>query len=114
MIRLIRSLTYTSLTNGSEREIFGNIWNLSVPLSNKINTTFQIQIDHSHHTENQFEACADPEREGGVGVPDRNLLKDHKNIGFLGNTGPDPLKNDKTTIATFNVGPSWARQRNAI
>ena len=36
-------------------------------------------------------------REGeGTGGPDR--LKNHKNIGFPSNTGPDPLK--------FNVGPS--------
>ena len=30
--------------------------------------------------------CADPE--GGQG-----FLKNHKNIGFSSNTGPDPLKN---------------------
>ena len=33
----------------------------------------------------------------------------HKNIGFLGNTGPDPLKNHKSTKngkPAFNVGPS--------
>ena len=33
--------------------------------------------------------CADPE--GGQGV--LNPLKNHKNIGFSSNTGPDPLKN---------------------
>ena len=32
--------------------------------------------------------CADPEV--GTGVPDPPGK--HKNIGFLGNTGPDPLK----------------------
>ena len=37
-----------------------------------------------------------------------------KNIGFLSNTGPDPLKNHKATNPAFNVGPSSARQRNAI
>ena len=31
--------------------------------------------------------CADPE--GGTGV--RTPLKNHKNIGFLSNIGPDPL-----------------------
>ena len=41
-------------------------------------------------------------------------LKNHKNIGFLSNTGPDPLKNHKTTKPAFNVGSSSARQRNAI
>ena len=38
----------------------------------------------------------------------------HKNIGFLSNTGPDPLKNHKATKPAFNVGLSSARQRNAI
>ena len=49
---------------------------------------------------------------GGYGVP--TPLKNHKNIGFLYNTCKDPLKNHKTTKAAFNVGPSSARQRNAI
>ena len=31
------------------------------------------------------------QREGGTGGPDRPL-KNHQNIGFLSNTGPDPLK----------------------
>ena len=39
-------------------------------------------------------------------------LKNHKNIGFLSNTGPDPLKNHKATKPAFNVGPSSARQRS--
>ena len=38
-------------------------------------------------------ACADPE--GGQGV--RTPLKNHKTIGFLSNTGLDPLKNHKAT-----------------
>ena len=34
--------------------------------------------------------CADPEGgKGGLGIPP---LKNYKNIGFLSNTGPDPLK----------------------
>ena len=40
-------------------------------------------------------------------------LKNHKNKGFLGNNGPDPLKNHKATKPAFNVGPSSARLRNA-
>ena len=40
--------------------------------------------------------------------------KDHKNIEFLSNAGPDPLKNFEATEPAFNVGPSSARQRNAI
>ena len=59
--------------------------------------------------------CADPERGGGGGAegPD-TPSKNHKNIGFLSNTGLDPLKNQKATQPTFNVGPSSARRRNAI
>ena len=49
----------------------------------------------------------------GPGPPPPPPLKNHKNIGFLSNTGPDPLKNHKTTKPAFNVGPSSARQRNA-
>ena len=48
----------------------------------------------------------------GMGTPPP--LKNHKNIGFLSNTGLDPLKNYKATKPVFNVGPSSARQRNAI
>ena len=56
--------------------------------------------------------CSDPE--GGQGVRTPLPLKNHKNIGFLCNTGPDPLKNHKTAKQAFNVGPSFARQRNTI
>ena len=41
-------------------------------------------------------------------------MKNYKNIGFLSNTGLDPLKNHKATELAFNVGQSSARQRNAI
>ena len=48
------------------------------------------------------EPWADPE---GAGVSG-SLLKIHKNIGFLSNTGPEPLKNHKATKPAFNgVGP---------
>ena len=33
---------------------------------------------------------------------------------LISNTDPDPLKNHKVTKPVFNVGPSSARQRNAI
>ena len=46
----------------------------------------------------------------GVSTPPENSQK----IGFLSCTGPDPLKNHKATKPAFNVGPSSARQRNAI
>ena len=46
----------------------------------------------------------------GSGPP----LKNHKNIGFLNNTGPDPLKNIKATKPEFNVGQSSTPRQNAI
>ena len=36
------------------------------------------------------DAWADPE--GGTGGPDPHPWNNHKNIGFLSNNGPDPLK----------------------
>ena len=50
----------------------------------------------------------------GWGQGSGHPLKNHKNIGFLSNTSPDPLKNCKATKPAFNVGPSSALQRNAI
>ena len=50
---------------------------------------------------------------GGQEVPPP--LKNYKTIGFLSNTSPDPLKNKKkSTKPIFNIGPTSARQRNAI
>ena len=54
--------------------------------------------------------CADPEMNRGSGP----LLKNHKTIGLLCNTGLDHLKNHKASKPAFNVGPSSARKRNAI
>ena len=54
--------------------------------------------------------CVDPEVGQGVQTP----LKNHKNMGFLSNTGLDPLKNHKATEPAFNVRPSSARQQNTI
>ena len=52
---------------------------------------------------------------GGAGGPDPDPpLKNHKNIWFLSNTGPDPLKNHKATKPALNVLQSSARQRNVI
>ena len=45
-------------------------------------------------------------RDRGSGPP----LKNHKNIGFLSNTALDSLLNKRA----YNVGPTFARQRNAI
>ena len=57
--------------------------------------------------------CAGPEGDRGSGTPPPPPEK-HKNIEFICNTGPDPLKNYKANKAAFNVGPSSARKRNAI
>ena len=37
-----------------------------------------------------------------------------QSYGFLSNTGPDPLKSYKANSQAFDVGPSSARQQNAI
>ena len=50
------------------------------------------------------------ESRGGQEV--RTPMKYHKTIGFLGNTGSDPLKNHKATKPAFNAGHSLPRQRN--
>ena len=50
--------------------------------------------------------------EGGQGV--RSPLKNHKTYRVSTNTGPDPRKNYQATKPVINVGPSSARQRNAI
>ena len=46
----------------------------------------------------------------GSGTPEKSQSF---SLGFLSNTGPDPLKNHKSTKPEFNVGPLSARQRNA-
>ena len=42
----------------------------------------------------------------GSGPPTEN----HKNIGFLSSTVPDPMKNHQAPKPAFNVGPSPACQ----
>ena len=51
-------------------------------------------------------------RGGGARGPDPPEKSQNK--GFLSNTSPDSLENHKATKPAFNVGPSSARQRNAI
>ena len=46
----------------------------------------------------------------GQGGQDPLPRKNHKNIGFLSNTCPDPLKNHKADKPAFNFGPSLALQ----
>ena len=40
-------------------------------------------------------------------LPPTHTLKNHKNIGFLGNTGTNPLTVHKATKSAFNVGHHW-------
>ena len=47
------------------------------------------------------------QRGGEQGLSGTPALKNHKNIGFLSNTGPDPLKNHKAAKSAFNNGPPF-------
>ena len=49
-----------------------------------------------------FSACADPEGGGGAVGPDPP--ENYKNIGFLDNNGPDPLKITKLPIQHSMLG----------
>ena len=53
-------------------------------------------------------------RGGGGGRWTGPPMKNHRNIGFHSNSGPDPLKKHKATKPALNVGPLAARTRNAI
>ena len=55
-------------------------------------------------TKTCLDSWADPEGGGGGEQGVQTPLKNHKNIGFLCNTGPNPLKNHKATKPAFNVG----------
>ena len=55
----------------------------------KTSSVFNIKKYHCHHVQIQ--------RGGGGGVWIPPPLKNHKNIGFLCNTAPNPLKNHKAT-----------------
>ena len=47
-----------------------------------------------------------PRRGGRGSAPPPHFLLNHKNIGFLSNTGLDPLKAQKATKPAFIVGLS--------
>ena len=46
-----------------------------------------------------------PRSRGMTGGPDPST-EDHKAVGFLSNTSPDPLENHEDTKSAFNVEPS--------
>ena len=75
----------------------------------------QIQIGEICSTSTEIFTCADPEGGGGGSGPGPPPPeKTHKNIGFPSNTGPNSIKINTATKPAFNVGPSSARQRDAI
>ena len=53
-------------------------------------------------------SCHGRIQRGGQGV--RTPLKNHRNLGFISNTGPDLRKNHKATKPAFNVGQLSAHQ----
>ena len=67
-------------------------------------------------TQTKKDTLADLEggTEGLDTPPHTHTLKNHKNIGFQSNTGPDPMTNHKAIKPAFNVGPSSVRQQNAL
>ena len=68
---------------------------------------------HNYGSQTNIWAHGRIQRGGGGRGPDPPL-KNHNNIGFLCNTGPEPVRNRKATKPAFNAGPSSARQRNTI
>ena len=62
---------------------------------------------------NLYNTWVDPER-GTGGSDSPPPLKNHKNIGYLSNTGQDPLKNHKASKPAFDFGPSTAHQRITV
>ena len=66
----------------------------------------------TYHGQSHQGECMGGSR-GGTGGPDPPE-KSQKSIGFLCNTGTDPLKNYKAIKPAFSVGPISAHQRNTI
>ena len=65
---------------------------------------------------NTVSACVDPEEWGGgwTGGPKPHplALENHKAIGFLSNTGPDPLKNQASIQCCAIIDPPAKRHLN--
>ena len=68
-------------------------------------TTFRIKYVMSYTV---LVSCADQEGSQGSG----STLKNHKTIGFLSNTGPDPLKNSQRYQAS-NTGQDPLKNHKA-
>ena len=69
-----------------------------------------MNVAFSGHGHFVLSPCANLEGDRGS----RPSLKNRKNLGFVSNSGPNILENHEATEPEFNVGPSSARQRNAI
>ena len=68
---------------------------------------FDMHLGHILKQTQETTTRADSEAGGGgrQRFIDSPPLKNHKNIGFLSNKGPDSLKNYKATKPALNVGP---------
>ena len=64
--------------------IMGQLCNLTIVLTQKCTSMNETTVMCS-------QSCADPEGGGGQGIRTPPPPENHK-IGFLSNTGPDPLK----------------------
>ena len=103
----------------------GVIWKLSTWENHSISLTFccmrtpkvktSLRIwENSAIAIHSLESSMGGSRGRGAGVRSPPPLKNHKNIGVISSTGPDPWKITKLPKPAFNVGPSSARQRNVI
>ena len=94
--------------------IVGNLMSQLVPGAKWLNGRVLDSRPRGHRLEpHQIHCVVSLSNHGRIQRGDRGSgppLKNHKNIGFLSNTGPGPL----ATKPAFNVGPTSARQRNAI
>ena len=72
------------------------------------------EVHFSHSCSNKFiPHCIDPAHEwiqrGDRGPdpppPPTHTMENYKNIGFLRNTGREPLENNKAIMPAFNAGP---------
>ena len=81
-----------------------------IPVHASLLCTFSLEIEEDLDQIKQLVHGQISQGDRGSGP----TLKNHKNIGFHTNTGPDHLKKHKATKPSFNVGPSSAHQRNTI
>ena len=77
---------------------------------------FTYTIAYIRPTHGTIPRCRDTIRGSRGGTGGADPLKNHKAIGFICNTCPDPHINHKATKTAFKVGPpsAGALQRNAI